>query len=257
MAGAAQAQATTFTYGELDKSPAAVLARKTLGAHGERFVLLKREEPHGLFRTGERYFTFAQTPTSSFYRGCQTRLAHARYQPLERNGRSEPPQARLKLDDVWFENVFIRLPSAPVYDGSSRFEARMDRFCGKMDNVFDMFSAKDFEAAGRAVDVVDTLTAGPAPSLDCEVDDDCPALVRRILTGRLFHVEQWDCGPLDGMLPTADAIVCQELRFDMAPRGQGHVGALRVRFREGADTKTQARVRTLQAVHAQESLYVE
>lgn len=131
MAGAAQAQGTTFTYGELDKSPAAVLARKTLGAHGERFVLLKREEPHGLFRTGERYFTFAQTPTSSFYRGCQTRLAHARYQPLERNGRSEPPQARLKLDDVWFENVFIRLPSAPVYDGSSRFEARMDRFAAR------------------------------------------------------------------------------------------------------------------------------
>ena len=173
------------------------------------------------------------------------------------HGRHEPPDAKLKLESVWFENAYARLPNAPEDDGSNGFERRMNRLCAKFEPVFDMFSAENSEAAVRAVAVIDRLAAEPAPELACGPGPDCRDLVRRILAGRLHHVKQWDCGPLDGKLPMADVIVCQELRFDLATPRNGHVGALRVRFREGTDPKTQKRFMALQAVYAEEAIIVE
>lgn len=257
VAGAAQAQTTTFTYRELERGSPANLARKTFGANGEGFVRLKRETGGGMIYTGGRYFTFAGTPTYGFDRGCEVRRAHATYSPLRRN-RAEPPDARLRLDGVWFETAYGRLTDAPAHDNRDDDEDRMNRLCGRMEAVFEMFTARNGEAAGRAMKVIEMLSAGSPPAPICApAAGDCAALVRRVLAGRLFHVEQDNCAPLETELPPADAIVCQELRFSLSSTEDDHVGVLKARFHETTDRRNQTRVLTLQAVSASEAHYVE
>lgn len=256
-AGTAQAQSTTFTYRELDRGSPTALIRKTLSVHGEGFVRLQREKSGGMIYGGERYFTFASLPKSSFDGGCEVRRAHASYHPVRRQGGAEPLDAKLKLNDVWFSSGFRRLKTPPADDGRDDYETRMDRACAQMPDPFDLFTARNGEAARRAMKVVDLLAAAPWPALDCAAGSDCPALVRKVLAGRLFHVEQWACGPLADDLPAGEVLVCQELRFSLSAEDGGQVGALRVRFHEGLAPGGKTRLLTLRGLHASEAHYVE